>query len=344
MDKFDTSENKVTYLLGAGASVKGLPTVKPTSVSNGLAKALSDFAQMFENDKSVSSSNDEFVKEMVGDLRWLATNSEKFGTTDTFAKFLYLKDRNSLLRLKLALSFYFTVEQFLNDKKDDRALIFLTTVMEYGQVFPRNIKILSWNYDFQIEIAAEVFRKEEYHPAFITAATPPLINYYPGLGNALLNNDVRNITMIHLNGIAGYFFYEPSQTHLSLFFNKPPENINEIIKGITLDKNKKHHLLTFAWEEETDSAIFLNKRIEYATSLVEDTDIFVIIGYSFPYFNRSIDSQIFNALQKSGRLKKIYYQDPARSGDFLKNQFAISKDIEIIPVSDTSNYFVPNEL
>jgi len=347
MDRFDTSEYKVSYLLGAGASAKVLPTVKATSNTEAISQSLRTFADKITIDTTVNPSYKDFIGNIAKDLHWLADNSIKFGTPDTFAKFLYLQQRSSLPRMKKALAFYFTVEQFINNKIDDRALIFLTTVMQTNNIFPTNIKILNWNYDFQIQLAAEVFRMEEFHLGVTSVHSPPLIDYYPSLGFEFnINNqiDVREIAMVHLNGIAGFYFSEQVGSILNLFLNQKPKDINEIVEKIKTDSERKHNLLTFAWEKDTESAIYLRNRIELAKALVADTDILVIIGYSFPFFNRAVDKVVFESLKTNGKLKKIFYQDPYRTGEFLKKQFELSDDIEIIHITDKDNYYVPNEL
>lgn len=334
-------------MLGAGASAKVLPTVKATSSTESLSQSLRIFAENLKADPIVESCYKNFITDLAIDLHWLADNSAKFGTPDTFAKFLYLQDRKSLPKLKNVLAFYFTVEQFINNKIDERALIFLTTVMQRNNVFPTNIKILNWNYDFQIQLAAEVFKKEGFHSGVVNHRSLPLIDYYPSLGSEfIINNEinVKDIAMVHLNGIAGFYFSEKGGHILNLFLNQIPKDLNEIIEKIITDSDKKHNLLTFAWENDTESAYYLRNRVERAKALVAGTDILVIIGYSFPFFNRAVDKRVFDSIKESGKLKKIYYQDPYRTGEFLKKQFELSEDIDIIHVSEKDNYFVPNEL
>lgn len=348
MDQFATSEYKVTYLLGAGASAKALPTVKATSTTEGVGQALRTFADNLKADTSINISFKDFIGNLAIDLYWLADNSDKYGTPDTFAKFLYLQERSSLKRLKNALAFYFTVEQFINKKFDDRALIFLTTVMQIGNIFPTNIKILNWNYDFQMQLAGEVFRHEKFHYGNGTVHSPPLIDYYPSLGFEMNVNyhsvDANNISMVHLNGIAGFYYCEQTTCILNNFLNQKPKDINELIEKVTNESERKHNLLTFAWERDTEAARLLHRRLERAKAIIADSDILIIIGYSFPFFNRAIDKQLFEALTTSGKLKKIIYQDPYKTGEFLKKQFQLSDDIEILHTTDKDNYYVPNEL
>ena len=342
MNAFDTSEYKVTYLIGAGASAKALPTIKTTSTTSSLSQAINHFGDILKSDTTIGEHNKINAEKLAADLYWLSKNSAKFGTPDTFAKYLYLQERNSLKRLKNALSAYFTYEQYVNNKFDDRTLSFLTSVMQIGNVFPTNIKILNWNYDFQIQIAGEVFKKEAFfNNRGTTKRSFPLVEYYPGIGHSF---DTELISMVHLNGLAGLYFCEINSLILNDFLNKSSITLNELIENATANREKKHELLTFAWEKETEASHYLQKRMSIATTMIKETNILVIIGYSFPFFNRAIDKQIFDSLKESKKLDKIYYQDPNRTGDFLKRQFELSDDIEVIHIKDTENYFIPTEL
>jgi hypothetical protein len=205
---------------------------------------------------------------------------------------------------------------------------------------------LNWNYDFQIQLAGEVFVKETFtfDKSGATVHSPSLVNYYPTLGHEMhVNNHSRNlmdISMVHLNGIAN-LFYEMPTTYIQ---STTTSDINEIINREIYEREKKHTLMTFAWENETMDSNLLRKRMEIATTIIKDTDILIIVGYSFPFFNREVDKQIFEAIKISGKLKKIIYQDPYKTGEFLRKQFNLSEDIEIVHVAETDNYFVPNEL
>jgi len=356
MEKFDTSEYKITYILGAGASAHALPTVKDIMdednkkiKSYGFAYSLRNFAFDLQRDKNIIPKFSPFVEKMSKDMLWLAENSDKFGTPDTYAKYLYLKDRNLLSKLKETLAFYFITEQFIKQKNDERAKIFLTSVMQIGAVFPTNIKIINWNYDFQIQLAGEIFRNETYHHGGNASVhTPPLITYYPGVGDELKINfhisDSKNISMVHLNGIAGFYYHNEESIIYNDFIDGNLKDMNYLIEKFTNDSNNKEYLITFAWEEGTEADNFLRMRMDIATSIVAKTDVLIIVGYSFPFFNRKIDKQIFEALKTSGKLKKIIYQDPYKSGDFLRKQFGISEDIEIINSKVTNNYYLPDEL
>jgi hypothetical protein len=344
MEIFATSEYNVTYYIGAGASAQALPTVNQTPSTEGLSQSFISMADELKTNSAIDSIYHDFRDYLSSSLLWLAESSDKFGTVDTFAKFLYLKRSPQLDRLKITLSTFFTIKQFIDKKTDERALIFLTTVMQLGEIFPSNIKIISWNYDFQIQLAAEVFRKEEFvmNRDGATIYAPALVPYYPTLGRH--PRSVSELSMVQLNGIAGFYYYDQVGMNLNYFLNEHPKDINNLFEKLNTDSQRKHHLLTFAWEVDTTASDQLKHRINYAKALVKESDILVIVGYSFPFFNREIDKEIFSSIKEGARLKKIFYQDPFRSGDFLMNQFDLDKNIEIKHVSNTKNYFVPVEL
>jgi hypothetical protein len=342
--QFDTSEINVTYLLGAGASAKALPTVKATGTTESVSHGLRSFGDLIRADLTIDSKHQPFLQEVVQDLYWLADGSDKFGTPDTFAKYLYLKDRDSVRRLKRALTFYFTHEQYIKSKFDERALIFLTSVMQLGEVFPTNIRILNWNYDSQIQTAAEIFRNEKFFKTMgASTHKPPLINYFPVLGWNM-NQNRNDIQMVHLNGIAGYYFDTTQNLILSHGLNEKPKNMDELLTRLSYQSDRRHDLLTFAWEIDTEASHYLSKRLDYAKQMIAGTDILVVIGYSFPFFNRQVDSVIFETLKASNRFKKVFFQDPFKSGDFLKNQFSLSDEIDVRHIDSKDNYYIPTEL
>ncbi|MEI9954873.1 MAG: hypothetical protein WDM90_00825 [Ferruginibacter sp.] len=77
--------------------------------------------------------------------------------------------------------------------------------------------------------------------------------------------------------------------------------------------------------------------------MIDGTTIIVIIGYSFPFFNREIDKIIFGNLMSPGPIKKIYYQDPVLTGEQLRAQFLLNPDIPIVHIKEVENFHVPFE-
>ena len=79
--------------------------------------------------------------------------------------------------------------------------------------------------------------------------------------------------------------------------------------------------------------------------LIQEATALVVIGYSFPYFNRKIDRLIF---ENTPHLKKIYIQDkyPERIQQYItpvipEDKLAV---IKIIPLDDVEQFYLPPEL
>ena len=317
----------ITYLLGAGASANALPLIKKNSTYNipGLPEELEQFVET--NTASILTQND-WSNQEISVLKELTEKCKEFGTPDLFAKYLLETGNDTHYRiLKTLLSNYFIHTQNTRQKFDYRALSFLTAITQNKKI-PPNIKILSWNYDSQIEMAA--VRLKPVSPS----GYPQVQDFtcWPNHVDGYQHHDAP--FLLHLNGVAGYHY---SVDNLS-------ERISDDFKFNTaLDKEL---LLSFAWENENTNAnrMFHERRLDFAKKIASETHILVIIGYSFPFFNRVIDAEIFKAMYKS--LNKIYYQDPTYDGSNLKGLFDIPPKTlaNIVHIQQTDNYHIPYEL
>lgn len=335
------SRSNITYYLGAGASAKALPTTKGTSSSESLPVSFRLLANELLADSKILPKYRELRKSIINNLYWLADKSEENGSLDTFAKYLYYNKSLELETLKKTLSLYFSIRQILHKKTDDRALGFLTEVMKKRGTFPPNIKIISWNYDFQLQLAAENFRKEDLtFDGQQTTFYPGLFQYYPSLGYFTV---IDELSLVHLNGIAG-FHYAGMLGGLNQFRYKKPGGYNDFFESYLHLSESKDVLLTFGWEEVSKDSDFLGARLNYAKSIIKNTNILVVIGYSFPPYNSEIDKQMFDSMKKGKKLKKIYFQDPLLNGQFLRDQFKLGRSVEIEHISQKENYFIPQEV
>jgi hypothetical protein len=337
--------NKITYLIGAGASANALPMIRPSAIHLGYIDSLREMAkELSEKDRMISLSDcHQFAK----DLNWLADNAEQYGSPDTYVKYLSLKgDDINVAKVKRTLSVYFTIEQFINKKKDSRYLKFLTKIIERNHLFPENIKILNWNYDFQFQIAAEIFTEEKFfHKNSVTRHSPPLISYYPTLGHDFnVNHDTEKIdlSLVHLNGIAGFYFYQQNNFVLSYFMNNSITTLDDLFEICTRELHLKATLLTFAFDTQQHMNTAIRNRFSFANAIIRNSDYLVIIGYSFPIDNIQYDEQLFATI-KSPSLKEIFYQDPYNNGGFLRNLFEIDDRIKITHIEDVQEFFIPRQ-
>lgn len=101
--------------------------------------------------------------------------------------------------------------------------------------------------------------------------------------------------------------------------------------------------LSFAWENERMSGGKRMNITEITKRDVSDTDILVIIGYSFPFFNREIDREIIGGMD----LKKVYIQDinaPAILDRFMTIRQDLPRENIILKQDDMEQFFIPHEL
>ena len=82
--------------------------------------------------------------------------------------------------------------------------------------------------------------------------------------------------------------------------------------------------------------------VDGAVIIVES--VLVALAAKIHLNKNTLDKEVFDELKISGKLKKIIYQDPYKTGEFLRKQFDLPENIEIQHVTETENYFVPNEL
>jgi len=333
---------KITYILGAGASANVLPLIKDQPSTPGFPTRLRFFIEQFKND-FINLGNSR-LKPTSHELDEISRLVVKFKTPDLLCKF-YL-ERGDYRRydiLKRLISKFFVYEEskdnetgitITEDNIDPRVIPFLATI-SHKQSLPANVKIINWNYDRQIEKGAVLLRPNNGAEFIIRN-----FKVWPNNYTEKLSSD--DYFMLHLNGIAGYNYSKQSLLE--------KEQSEKEFKDVD-------PVISFAWEEEDSFGIstFTNNRISIAEQMVKDTNVLVVIGYSFPFFNRNIDSHLFNTMKSS--LSKIYFQDPNLDGTFLYNQFSLpaentisnagilsKRKIDIIHIKEVDNYYVPYEL
>ena len=97
--------------------------------------------------------------------------------------------------------------------------------------------------------------------------------------------------------------------------------------------------LSFAWEKTENHY----KMMESLLKTTQDTEQVVVIGYSFPFFNRQTDREIIGSMTN---LKKIYVQD-MNADEVEQSLLAVlpeDKKIEIKKEYKCSQFCLPKEL
>ena len=319
------------YFFGAGASAQALP------LGSGLAARIAQFTIELEHVHPQDASSDPEKAKLWGGsrqklceaLRWLAEEASRHASVDTFAKKLFFRhDRVNLKKLKSALSAFLVIEQSQKplDKRYDS---FLATILEfnsqYQACFPPDLRIITWNYDTQLEKAFYGFCEDKNH---------------------VIDSVTFNERIYRVNGYCG----TSQPGHVGQPFQAVLNSTSDTIweAGITLyeecmhDPSSPEPDIRFAWEEPTQNRL-ANSRLN-----LSKVSAVVIIGYSFPYFNREIDHVLFARLSDS-EIRRIYLQYPVgvhSSVETRLRSLLLRKDIEVvhIPSSDIDPFYIPDEL
>ena len=197
---------------------------------------------------------------------------------------------------------------------------------------PESISFISWNYDSQIENAYKAYNHDGKLPLFeknIQGEWPKLTNSGRIVkinGSATFDDRstiqyIREDEMNMPAALQVIEFYHDSQVDTS---------------GIGLDF-KTH--LSFAWEDSPN-----NEKIKSTLAqTTNDTEIVVVIGYSFPFFNRVTDRAIFSGMPN---LKKVYVQDinPDAVIQAIRAVLPGDRKVNVEPIRNCGQFYLPVEL
>ncbi|MFZ4463468.1 MAG: hypothetical protein ACOYN5_06450 [Bacteroidales bacterium] len=336
---------KIVYLFGAGASKNSLPIVDeiPEKIES-LIEILRSDAMQLPNDDVYTDfvsiaplSKNAYQKELISDLEWLVAEVSKHASVDTFAKKLFIqRNISDLNKLKVALSLFFVFQQAFN-KPDNRYDAFFASIHNRLHQFPENIRILSWNYDSQFELAYSLFSNQTQ-----ISDIQNFLNIKHKYGGEF--DDDTKFGIYKLNGTTGLYRNNGSSQYIYANFLNVPVDLTfmEIVVrsyvAATYEIEYRSNF-SFAWEGENPNRSI----VDLAVKNVSDCIALVVIGYSFPFFNRDIDRKIINSMTQ---LKSVYFQAP--DADNLIERFsAVRNDIsniKLIPKFDLKQFVLPNEL
>lgn len=350
--------SKIIYYFGAGASygkrdvikkgtaeeetvlTEGLPVV--AEIPNRIRKfrkfiedcvidanAMYQFKGMFQTRGSDIARQKQ---EMLQDIDELIEGIISHATIDTYAKKLFLvRDYRRFNTLKNVLCAFFVWEQ-LDHSIDQRYDTFLANVLSQRNLyFPQSISVISWNYDSQFELAYSFYTKNGKFPVFDKNKDDEW-EHLPDYGS-----------VFKVNGSATYGNF--SVVNVILNDNKLSKDIQLIMfygdsKADTrsLGFQFKPHL-SFAWEKTANQT----KMMEYIKQTTQDTVSVVVIGYSFPFFNREVDREIISNMPN---LKTIYIQDPNAEAieQSLRDVLPEGSKIKIEHRKNCDQFYLPSEL
>lgn len=343
--------SKAIYYLGAGASygkrddgkkiTEGIPVVAEIPEQFALFRDCiattaipTDGEMVFQQTYRTTASNiDSARRDMLYDIDQMLNGIQEHATIDTYARKLYLTGKKrEFQKLKSVLCAFFVWVQ-LEYKPDGRYDTFLANVLEEGSLeLPNEISIISWNYDSQIETAYKAYNPNKKLPLF----EKNIQGEWP-----LITNKGR---IIKINGSAT-FEDKSTLRYIEADAENMPAALQMIefyhdsqidTSGIGLDFNTH---LSFAWENSVND----EKIKETLTNTTEDTEVVVVIGYSFPFFNRVTDRYIFSKMPK---LKKVYVQDinPDAVIQAIHAVLPSDRKIAVEPIKACGQFYLPAEL
>ena len=338
---------KVTYLLGAGASNGGglheaMPLV--SDFSRRLIKfrdALLDDLQSFNDAGSWFRNNfghemKDYSSRLQADTLWILNSLQNHQSIDTFAKKLSTQGEiKKLDQLKKILSMFFIYEQY-RLKPDMRYDSFIASLIDpNSRLFPKSVRVLTWNYDCQLELSLMNFLNlDNINDAIMRLQVIP---------NIITNGRMDFFSVHKLNGTAGAL---NSNNSINSPFQHPAKHHKSIMEYIMTmyaipsppaPELNQSTSIKFAWENEPTERAVTNSAIDNTY----DTNVLVVIGYSFPFFNRSVDQNIIRKMD----LSEVYIQAPE---PYIHNDIAsfkaIRNDINPVPIKMTTQFFLPPEL
>lgn len=334
-------DGKVTYLLGAGASKNALPLIKdfPERLEKFMTDCLAILSFNPNNKKMITTKDIGRGKgieshRIISDLKWLLENVKKHASIDTYAKKLFVTGRDEeLKKLKMLLILFFAHEQI--KYVDERYDSFIAAIINEKKEISNSIRIISWNYDYQFEKAFS-----EYLEIDKLAIIQEILNIAPSKNiknPRKLKDDVFEI--VKLNGTTAVMERENTMEVKNIFedfSNLPPTSLRTKFEQF-YSNLKIYPLVNFAWESSHNQD-YLAK----AEEIAKLTTVLVVIGYSFPFFNREIDRRIIQSIPDLDRIK-IYIQD-INPENIIDRLSSITRSKNIIPIKDVEQFYLPPEL
>lgn len=365
----------ITYYLGAGASYFACPILeKQAEMMIKLARLeINKYTHNGINSLNVNFNSTDKKQKFKGDNRfeilwhigYFGKKAQEYNTIDTYARKLYLNNEfNELSLLKMSVSVFFDLwENFYEERykilsspnrdltdlveEPKRSLIYEKIDKRYKSLFSvlieknensielnSNFNFISWNYDLQLEEAFKLFLGDKFDKSYKT------INDLLAFKNY---NDYNNI--YHLNGYRGFFDTKKNED-IEIKDGNDFETYWEKIAFLYQETSNKqinfNNHIKYAWEHNIEDSFLQN-----AANTIKRTDVLVIIGYSFPAFNRKIDQFLFSNLNHN-KIKKIIYQDPNGTKELIESLFEnpllFRNKIEILNNSkDLNQFYIPTE-
>ena len=371
---------KITYLLGAGASYNACPILdKQAEMMVKIAEfELQTIIRELNPEKYVYGVSFKFTDEdipkipsnnksqILWHIGYFGKKALEYNTIDTYAKKLHLNgETDELKKLKMCVSVFFDLWENFHEQRYfhfSNDVNFPLEKKTIPSIFPKyqridnrykslfsilldsnnnneiklnsDFKFISWNYDLQLEETFKLFIKngksiknEELNDLF----------KFKEIQKNKISNDV-----FHLNGHRGFYNVKSGDTENRFTsFEEYWENNKILYNALIEGETHFDNYIKYAWEDLNNE---FSSKIH---SVLSETEILVIVGYSFPAFNRRIDQNMFNSLVPD-KIKKIVYQDPNATKELILNLFKnpnlFKNKIEVLNNEKSlTQFYLPND-
>jgi hypothetical protein len=337
-------EPRITYLLGAGASYHALPIVQ--EIQNE-AFVMLHYVERYAKHRMQSRATFEKTQELI-----LRVGNHY--SVDTLARKYFLKNNGDFTteeyrRLKniiTCLIVFCQIEEWttpsnidkpeiLREKRkkvfklDPRYDAFFAAILNTDFSIPEQFNFVSWNYDFQLEKAFRFYYPD--HSIWEIGSNVLKVDY--SVAKSVISQVFKvNGTSVFVDGLNG-------KSGNNVDYNIYDEELHSIFERALCDDidNNLWSGIKFAWEP---SDLASQKR-QQATQVIQESDFVVVIGYSFPLFNREVDIDMFKNFNG-----KVIIQDIPERASEIQNQLdaikpGLSKKSSII--TNVENFYIPSE-
>lgn len=272
--------NRVLYILGAGASCNSIPAVRAfKEATDRFRRCFYNNAEGWEDSKNEWKRNKDFWKDFDVIMKELGSSF----SPDTLARVYHLAGDDSKHKgVKNLIGLIVDSSQRFRGL-DVRYDVFLGAVLKKvgktGLQFPDNLSILSWNYDLQPEL-------------FVSKVRRRFRDFKRGDINDFLNRDSYSDRLFSLNKLNG----DVSRDNTFNQLGKYPDTYVRTVEQMSLEFQKVLYVddlypnIEFGWEGDTI------EKIKSSANLFRSVKEVVVIGYTFPAFNREVDNEILRAL------------------------------------------------
>lgn len=356
--KFIIMANQLTYILGAGASFESIPIVK----------TFPKRFQLFNEYLEKVAHDTRFGEDMCnyyGKAGIICKNiSEEFSahqSFDTYFKKLYHTAQTQRIRLsKKILNLYFLWEHLstpvdsppdfetndfykksIIDKRYDALIAGLLQPIA-GKADPfTKVNFITWNYDLNLFFSLKnYFEPKEDIDCFLKSIKNASSESIWEIGD--------KITVLNLNG---FFYSEILAKENSI--NNLDKDIHQFITSKLNEKyfdddfnDSDSELIKFAWESFSPIDKRTPNVVIEATRKIQMSSDIIIVGYTFPLYNRLVD---FSYLKQRDIFKtRVAIQDP--SAEAVKNNFCDIYKISIQPaeriktISNCDSFYIPTDI